>query len=162
MSSTDQQVAYTALKSHFESMATLDWKSVESLEDLTPAIELYYTLVGLQQYDEAQRLFFDRLNLPTLYRFAAHRQRITWLERLFPQSVENLPADASDINLASSLNALAQSYQFSGQPGRSVPVFRRSTVIDDRWQNKKGLSIGLGNLGNALRETGDFRETIGY
>ncbi len=45
---------YETLSTHFESLPKIDdWQQVERLEDLTPAIELYNTLVGLRRYDEA-------------------------------------------------------------------------------------------------------------
>jgi Domain of unknown function (DUF4062) len=45
-SSTDQRAVYAALEAHFEPLATPDWEKVEALEDLTPAIERYHTLLG--------------------------------------------------------------------------------------------------------------------
>ena len=64
----DKQNIYQTLSLHFESLPMIeDWQQVESLEDLTPAIELYSTLVGLGRYDEAAVLFIECLGeaLPT-------------------------------------------------------------------------------------------------
>ncbi len=88
----DQQAVYAALDAHFEPMATPEWQEVESLADLTPAIERYNTLVGLGRYDDAFDLFRDRLEDATHYRLAAHRERIALLERLFPDGTRKLPA----------------------------------------------------------------------
>ena len=55
-----QQGVYTGLHDHFESLPKIDdWRKVESLEDLTPAIELYNTLIGLGRYDDACVVFRD-------------------------------------------------------------------------------------------------------
>ena len=83
-----QRAIYTALAAHFEPMATPEWEQVESLADLAPAIERYHMLVGLGRYDDAFTLFRDRLYHATFYRLAAHRERIAWLERLFPDGTE--------------------------------------------------------------------------
>ena len=145
-SSKDQQAVYTALEAHFEPMATPDWQNVELLEDLTPAIERYHTLVGLGRYDDAFGLFCDRLSDATLYRLAAHRERIGWLERLFPGGVEGLPALTEKSAQAYTLNTLATSYHFSGQPGRSVPLFGRHNEIRQQQENKRNQLVGLSNL----------------
>jgi tetratricopeptide (TPR) repeat protein len=156
-----QQAVYSALEAHFEPMATPNWDDVKALEDLTPAIERYHTLVGMGRYDDASDLFYDRLNRATFYRLAAHRERIEWLERLFPEGVEGLLALTDDVTQAYTLNTLALSYQLSGQPGRSVPLLRRHNKIREQQDNKSNQQIGLSNLGIVLREIGALRETAG-
>jgi hypothetical protein len=88
-------------------MATPEWPNVETLTDLTPAIECYYTLVGLGRYDDAFVLFRDRLDRATLYRLAAYRGRIVWLEALFPLGTDGLPALKGERKQSTALNALA-------------------------------------------------------
>jgi tetratricopeptide (TPR) repeat protein len=153
-----QRAIYAALAAHFEPMATPEWEKVESLADLAPAIERYHTLVGLGRYDEAFTLFRDRLDEATLYRLAAHRERIAWLERLFPDGPAGSPALTSERDQSYTLNALAQSYQISGQPGRAVPLFRRADQIYERRADDNHRQIVLSNLGDALFEIGAFRE----
>jgi predicted HTH transcriptional regulator len=156
-SSTDQRAIYAALEAHFEPMATPDWTKVESLEDLTPAIERYHTLVGLGRFEDAFLVFLDRLNDATLHRLAAHRERIAWLERLFPEGIEGLPALTDERDESFILNALAHSYQQSGQPGRSVPLVRRGIEIACRSGDKRNELVGRTNLGEGLREVGALR-----
>jgi tetratricopeptide (TPR) repeat protein len=157
----DQHAVYAALEAHFEPMATPDWLNAERFADLTPAIERYHTLVGLGRYDDAVVLFRDRLENASLYRFAAHRERIAWLERLFPGGMEGLPALTDGRDQSRALNALAQSYQLSGQPGRSVPLFRRAERIDERLGGANNQGVNLENLSYALREIGALREADG-
>jgi tetratricopeptide (TPR) repeat protein len=159
-SSKDQEAVYTALEAHFEPMATPEWSSVESLEDLTPAIERYHTLVGLGRYDDALRLFRDRLSRATLYRLAAHRERIAWLERLFPGGLEGLPA-LTDEDQVYMLNTLAASYTFSGQPGRAMPLLRRLNETLRKRQDKSIQASLLENIAITLRETGVLRDAAG-
>jgi tetratricopeptide (TPR) repeat protein len=157
----DKLAVYTALEAHFEPMATPDYENVESLADLTPAIECYHTLVGLGRYDDAYVLFRDKLKDATLYRLAAHRERIEWLERLFPKGVEELPALTNEGQQAVTLSELALSYQLSGQPGRTVPLFRRHNEMREQQGDKRNQQIGLSNLGAVLRKIGALWEAAG-
>jgi hypothetical protein len=102
----DQRAVYAALEAHFEPMATPEFEKIETLADLAPAIERFHTLVGLERYDDAFVLFRDRLHNATLYRLAAHRERIAWLERLFARGVSELPSLAGDRDREFALNAL--------------------------------------------------------
>jgi len=154
----DQQEVYSALDAHFEPMATPDWLEVESLADLTPAIERYNTLVGLGRHDDALALFRDRLERATLCRLAAHRERVALLERLFPGGTTELPALTRERDQCHALNSLAWSYQVSGQPGRAGPLYRRADDIDQRNKDDEGREVGLSNLSQALREGGALRE----
>jgi tetratricopeptide (TPR) repeat protein len=142
-------------------MATPEWEKVEALADLAPAIERYHTLAGLGRFDDAFLLFRDRLEQATLYRLAAYRERIAWLERLFPDGVANLPALTSQRDQSYALNTLAMSYEFSGQPSRSMPLYRRGQEIDERAGDVRNRRTDLLNLGDTLREIGALREATG-
>jgi tetratricopeptide (TPR) repeat protein len=151
---------YTSLHAHFEAVPMIDdHLKVNSLEDLTPAIELYNTLIGLGRYDDACDLFYERLNKATLYRLSASRQRVELLELLFPDGLEQLPRLNSQNDQAFTLNALAQGYQLSGQPGRAAALFRRHNTIYSEMKDDDSLSVGLGNLSYTLRLSGALRES---
>jgi len=157
----DQHAVYAALEAHFEPMATPEWERIESLADLTPAIERYHTLVGLERYDGAFGLFRDRLDYATYYRLAAHRERIAWLERLFPSGPLDLPALATERDQSYALTTLAHSYRSCGQPSRAAPIYRRADTIDARRHDDRNRQVNLNNLGITLREMGALHETGG-
>src|SRR5205823_1583800 len=114
---------YGALHEHFEALPAIkDWEQVNSLEDLTPAIELYNTLIGLGRYDDAGVVFRDRLEYATLYRLSASRQHAELLELLFPDGLDQLPRLNTTSDQAVTLNSLAAAYHFNGQPGRAAPL----------------------------------------
>src|SRR6266567_852501 len=71
----DKQGIYKTLSTHFESLPEIDEEEVNSLEDLTIAIELYNTLICLERYHDAYELFCERLEDATLYTLGAQRQR---------------------------------------------------------------------------------------
>jgi tetratricopeptide (TPR) repeat protein len=136
-----------------------NYLEVESLEDLTPAIEMYNTLIGMGHYDAAGRFFYESLEDATLYRLSASRQRVEILEMLFPDGLDQLPRLSSQDYQAFTLNALALAYKISGQPGRAVALYRRSNTIDSEMGDDTGVSRGLCNLSSTLRATGGLRES---
>jgi tetratricopeptide (TPR) repeat protein len=151
---------YTSLHAHFEAVPKIDdYLKVNSLEDLTPAIELYNTLIGLGRYYDAAVVFRDRLSAATLYRLSASRQRVELLEMLFPDGLEQLPRLNRQDAQSYTLNALAQGYQLSGQPGRAAALFRRANTIYSEMKNDGNLSVGLGNLSDTLRLSGALCES---
>ena len=135
---------YGALHSYFDAVPRPPaWKKVESLEDLTPGIELFHTLIGLERYEDAYVVFQDHLSDATLYRLSASRQRAELLERLFPDGVETLPRLASARRQSYTLNELAQAYQYSGEPGRAEPLLRRAIEIDEREKDGENVAVDL-------------------
>ena len=151
---------YTSLHSHFEAVPKIDdWHEVSSLEDLTPAIELYNTLIGLRRYDDAFVVFRDRLSGATLYRLSASRQQVELLEMLFPDGLGQLPRLSSQSKQTYTLIVLALGYQFSGQPGRATSLFRRAITIVSEMKDDDNLSVDLRNLSDALRLSGALCES---
>ena len=153
----DQRAVLSALEAHFEPMETPDSDEVDSLADLGPAIERYNTLVGLGRFDTAYELFSHRLDGATLYRLAAHRERIEWLERLFPDGTDQLPAIGTQRGRSWVLNALALSYQFSGNLKIAAALFRRCAKIDEDADDVVNLGTDLQNLGICLVSVGELR-----
>ena len=154
-----RQGLYAGLRGYFESLPVIDdWQQVESLEDLTPAIELYNTLIGLGRYDDAFVVFRDRIDDATLWRLSASRQRGELLKALFPDGQEQLPRLSLPKDQGYTLNALAQAYQLSGQPGRAGPLFRRANKVYSEMKRYDFLSVSLRNLSNALRRSGGLQE----
>jgi tetratricopeptide (TPR) repeat protein len=151
---------YRSLHAHFEAVPMIDdFRKVDSFEDLTPAIELYNTLIGLGRYDDAYLIYRDRLSKATHFRLSASRQQIELLELLFPDGLEQLPRLNSQAQQAFALNALAQGYQLSGQPRRGAALFRRGNTIQSERKDEGNLSTGLRNLSYALRYSGALCES---
>ena len=155
-----RQGIYRALSTHFESLPMIDrdrWREVNSLEELTAAIELYNTLIGLGRYDEAYTLFTERLSDATLYRLSAYRQRAELLELLFPDGLDQLPRLSRSVAQGYVLNTLALS--IGDQPGRAVALHRRHNDIREKEGEQKSTNAGLNNLSNVLRFSGALRES---
>lgn len=154
-----QKGIYADLRNYFDAVPRPpDYLEVESIEDLTPAIELYQSLIGLERYQDACDLFYAHLDNATLYRLSASRQRAELLEHLFPDGVENLPRLQQARDQGYTLNTLAAAYHFCGEPGRAVPLVRRAVKIDEQEYDATNAAIGLTNLSDALRSSGALRE----
>ncbi|MCA9910132.1 MAG: hypothetical protein KC519_15850, partial [Anaerolineae bacterium] len=110
------------------------------------------------RYDDAEILFYDRINYATLYRLSAARQRIEMLERLFPDGLDQLPRLSKPDMQAFTLSALGTAYVSGGQPERAAPQFARANDIYATMTRSDYLSIGLGNLSNALRLSSELYE----
>jgi tetratricopeptide (TPR) repeat protein len=146
---------YGSLRSHFEAMPMVeDYLQVESVEDLTPAIELYNTLIGLGHYDEACTIFHDRLEKATLWRLSASRLRVELLERLFPDGLDALPPLSTARDQSYTLNALGTGYVGGGQPGAALKPFELAEQIDRREDDQANLAVDLFNMSEALRLSG--------
>jgi len=153
-----QRGIYRALHRYFDAAPKPPaWESVASIEDLTPGIELFHTLIELGRYEEAFVVFQDHLADAMYWRLTANRQRAELLERLFPDGVETLPRLARAQNQSYTLSALAMSYEVSGEPGRAEPLYRRAIEIDEREKNRGGVAVDLGNLSDVLRSSGHLR-----
>lgn len=157
-STRDQRAVLTALDAYFEPMSMPDDDDVESVSDLTPAIERFHSLTGLARYDDAFGLFRHRLDQPTLLRLALHRDRIAWLERLIGDS--DRPRLSSPLDQASFLNSLAHSYSLTGRPQRAIELYRRSLEIDREGENFRAQRGLLANLAEEEIDTGDLYQSF--
>ncbi len=129
-----------------------DWKKVTVLEDLTAFIELYNTLICLEQYEDAGKLFIARLERPLYRRLSANRQRAELMERLFPDGL--FPRLEGVGKKAFFLAALALAYSADGQPGRAVPLYVRELTLLKIENKPINISIALYKASDALRQVG--------
>jgi Domain of unknown function (DUF4062) len=158
LSEQARRYVYATLHAYLASLPMIkQWQQVNSIDDLTPAIELYNTLIGLGRYEEAFTVFQDYLEEATLYRLSTSRQRTELLELLFPDGLEQLPRLGAASNQAWALNALALSYDLSGQPKRAARLYDLHNTIQERADDQYNLCIGLCNLAYTLNRSGALR-----
>jgi len=145
---------YGDLHTYFDAVPKPSESEVESLEDLTPAIELFNALIGLERCEEASIVFREHIEKATHYRLSASRQQAALLERL----LEALPRSISMRSQGYILNALARAYIISGEPARAAPLIQSSKQIFDLEEDVANAAVGLCNLSDSLRLTGHLRE----
>jgi tetratricopeptide (TPR) repeat protein len=149
---------FTSLQSHFDSVPKIDEDDVSSLEDLTPTIELYNTLIGLGRYDDAYVVFQDRLAEVLLYKLSANRQAAELLEMFFPDGVGQLPRLHDVIAQKQVLGNLAITYRMSGWPKKAIPLYYQSNNLFKEMR-KADSGLTLGNLAGALFVSGKLCES---
>jgi tetratricopeptide (TPR) repeat protein len=147
----DKAGIHTRFRDYFA--AVPEPEQVESLDDLAPTIELYHHTVRARRYDEAVRLYRDRLADPLYFRFGAYQLCIELLRALFPSGEPfilsgeaALPRLSEEAAQAWTLNELAKPYSLSGQPVWAVPLFEAHNALCEKAGHKKNLAVGLGNL----------------
>jgi hypothetical protein len=154
-----RQGIYQTLNRHFESISQIDEQEVKSLEDLTSAIELYNTLVGLGRYDDAANLYRNHLNAALRYLLAASRQSAELLEMLFPDGLGQLPRLSVPSLQAFILNALAVSVSDGGHPGQAAALYRFAIDVREKMGDQINMCVHLIYLSSALRFSGALRES---
>jgi tetratricopeptide (TPR) repeat protein len=121
-------------------------EKIESVDDLAPVIELYYHTVRAGKYDDAGKLYRDRLSTRLFYIFGAYQTEIKLLRELFPDG-ENNPSRLKDkAAQAWMLNALANSYALSGQSKRAISLYLRDIKILGKLGHKDVIPIPLDNI----------------
>lgn len=154
LNATDRQQTYSQLEQYFAAMPTIPDRDCNSLDALTPTLELFHALIGQNRFDDAHRLFFDRLATPMLRWLDAHRLRVQLLESLFPQGTKQLPPLSGRRDQAQAANALSLAYRLSGRPGAAAVLSRQdvSLLHEDPAEGHRELGPGRGTpLGRALR-----------
>jgi tetratricopeptide (TPR) repeat protein len=143
----DKKGVHSRLRDYFAAVPALEKDKVRSLEDLAPVIELYHHTVGAGRFDEACSLLRDRLVPdPLHFRFGAYQAMIQLKRALFPDGEDLPPRLKKKSDQGWTLNALANSYSFSGQPRNAVRAFEGAVGLAGKLGNKKNVAIGLGNL----------------
>jgi tetratricopeptide (TPR) repeat protein len=156
LAAPDRAAAHVCLRDYFAAVPKPD--KVTCLEDLIPVIELYHHTVRSGQLDEAGTLFRDRLHSTGYYQLGAYQLCIDLLGALFPDGEDHPPRLKDKKHQSWTLTALANSYSLSGQPRHTVPLFERSTAIDEKLGDKLNITIGLGNLSNNQLAIGALRD----
>ncbi|HXF38114.1 MAG TPA: DUF4062 domain-containing protein [Blastocatellia bacterium] len=153
---------YTSLHAHFEALPKIEvFRKVSSLEDLTPAIEQYNTLIGLDRYDDAMQLFYDRISKVTLWRLSASRQRVELLEMLFPDGLDQPTRLRRPSWQLYALGALAAGYFLGGQlRNAAVLLYRQHKVIQEKKSGEEYVGTDLRNLSQVLRPSGALYESL--
>ena len=151
---SDKNTAHERAIEYFQAVPKTE--KVISLEDLTPVIELYHHLTGSGKFDEACDLCFDRLNKPLYYQLANYSLFIELLEALFPDGEGRPPRLTQEGDQVWTLNALANAYSLSGQPGKAVPLFLLQIKLREKAGLHKNISIGLGNVADDQLKIGQL------
>lgn len=145
------------LHAYFSAIPTPSWQLITSVEELTPAIELFYTLTNLERFEEAYSVFLENIESALLKRLSAGRLLIQLLELLLPNGPNTFPPLETKSKQSAVVNSLALGHDITGEPGKAAFFFERAVKIDQNDRRDRDLSIHLCNLALALWPTGKLR-----
>lgn len=154
---------YSELRGYFEGIARPgNWKTIGVLDDLTPTIELFNTLIGLEKTEEACDLFFEHIDLPTDYRLSASRVRIELLTPLVGSSISGSPRIEEPSQLLRTLNALGRSHVGVGELQSGLSYLESGITLSEQSPLLSGPDGEcLYDLSHALRIAGCLRASEG-
>lgn len=146
---SDRTIAHTHLRDYF---AAVDIPAKpQTIEDLAPIIELYYHTVQAGLLDDAMDMYYHRLSRPAYFQFGSYQLQIELLGALFQNGQDRLPALKTENAQGWTLNSLANSYSFSGQPRHAVSIYQNAILLAEKTGNKKNFAIGLGAMAKAAQ-----------
>lgn len=155
---TDKADVHARLRDSFAKLPSLEEDKIDSVDDLAPVIELYHHTLRAGQYDEALKLYIDRLTRHLYYRFGAFETCIELLKGLFPDGEDRPPRLKSERDQSWTLNALANCYSLSGQSRRAIPLFLNGLATDEKAVDKRNVAIDLGNVALDHLRLGNFQD----
>ncbi len=142
------------LRTHLDAIPTKKWREVESLDDLTYAIELYDKLITLGRYDDAEVVFRDRVDDAMFRRLGTARILVSLLERLFPDGTDRRPRLQSIRAQSYTLCSLALAYDLSGLSGKAADLYERAAELECPGDDKCSW---LGSIPWTHRKAGKLR-----
>lgn len=149
-----RELVYEKLHEHLAASPAVADVRASSVDQLAPAVELYYTLIALGRHTEAYGFFNSTIYNVLLVRMNRFRIVAQMLESLFPDGIANAPRLSNKKDIHSARWALAYAYHYAGQPGRAMEVWRSlaDSVAGDR-------SRALHNYADSLLSLGRLRES---
>jgi hypothetical protein len=133
-----RQRVYAGLQNHFAAFPGVsDWHQINSLEDLTPAIELYHVLANQGLLEEALYLYQQRLFGPLQYKLSLTNKQIEFIKILFTDGIQSEPKLLRQPFAPHALRYLAESYHRGGQPKLAIHFYSRCISYDEAWDKAK-------------------------
>jgi tetratricopeptide (TPR) repeat protein len=155
---SDKAGVHTHLRDYFSKAPAPEKAKVESLDELTPVVELYHHTVRAGLYDEAWDLFYERLRFVLHFRFGAYRTCIELLRGLFPDGETLPPRLKREDAQSSAQNLLAIAYSFSGQSRQAVALFLSLIAIGKKTGDNLSVASALSNVAYVQLNLGRLRE----
>jgi tetratricopeptide (TPR) repeat protein len=140
-----RHAVWEKLRSHLNTIRPTASEKIESLDDLAYAIEHFDKLVSLARYEEAFGVFRHHLDDATSHRLSAAQVRLSLLERLFPNGIDNPPRLEKIRAQSWVLDTLASAFNVAGRPAKAAELFARAVEMDRHPKDWENLAVGLCN-----------------
>lgn len=143
LTSPVRTTVHASLRDYFAAVAIPD--QPRTINDLMPVIELYHHLVQGGQLDEAQDIFYSRLEIIVSH-FGAYQTAIELLSVIFLDGWDQPPSLMMETAQAWVLNELANCYSMIGQPQRAIRLYEQKNEIHNVLGDTRNLSVGMWNI----------------
>ncbi|MDB6124001.1 MAG: hypothetical protein JWQ71_2994 [Pedosphaera sp.] len=148
---------YSKLRTFFAAVPKTEYDMIDSLEDMTPAIELYNALLRMNRFAEAASVFFDHLDGATDVRLNASRQCIEMLTPLITQATVRQLQSIHPTELFELYNALGRACLYAGELDLGVKHLESALSLEEQSPLLAGPNIFcLSDLSNAKRHSGNL------
>jgi tetratricopeptide (TPR) repeat protein len=153
---TDKAGVHARLRDYFARFPAPE--EAESLDELARVIELYHHTLRVGLYDEALRLYRDRLNKLLYFRIGAHRLCVDLLRGLFPDGEDQPPRLTDKDARPWTQNELAHAYSRAGQPTQAIALYALQNAAREHANSRLNLAVGLASMASALASLGQLRD----
>jgi len=143
------------LRLYFAKLANGLPKEVNSLSDLTPAIERYYHTVKVGYFDHACDILCNDLINFLYYKFSAYHIMIELLSMLFPDGECQRAGVCKENNEWWSRNYLALCYECTGQTQKALDQWKLQLASND-WGCQENYCKTLNGLARAYFQNGQL------
>lgn len=150
----DKEDVHSQLRDYFASVPEPD--KIESIDDLQPVIELYHHTVRAGRYEEAWKLYEERLFGKLFYHFGTYLISIQLLLALLNN--EDLPKLEKNQDKASLLNILGLNYSNSGQSRLAIEPFKLAIKVYNNCNENMHVAIILENASDDFMKLGRFMD----
>jgi len=147
---------YLSLQDHFSAIPFVGENKIHTLEDVSPIIELYCSLVNLGRLTDAVVLFEVRLFDILFFQLSSVRHMIELLEMLL--STDSTLSSVTDDLKAFTYRALGQGYHREGSIGSSIKFYQKAIDIYQQLRKNSSINLTKRNLSDALRLSGALYE----
>jgi len=155
----DKAAAHTTLKNYFATIPILD--KIQTLDDLLHTIELFHHTIRSGAYEDAFKIYTDRLHEPLFFQFGAYDISISIIQTFFSDSENNPPHLEGESDQAWILTALAIAYTKIGQIRKAVGFYERAYATGKKLGDKSNLSCDFSNLADAQFLLGELKQAEG-
>ena len=152
----DKVAAHTVLKDYFAAVPEPD--KIQTLDDLQPTIELFHHTIRSGGYEDAFKIYRDRLTVPLYFQLGAYDVDISLKVAFFPDGEDNPPCLKDESQQAWLLNSLAIAYDNTGQSRKVVELFKRALSLAEKLGQKNNLARGLSNLTSSQILLGELKK----
>jgi nucleoside phosphorylase/tetratricopeptide (TPR) repeat protein len=152
----DKTAAHKTLKDYFDTIPEPD--KIETLDDLLPTIELFHHTIRSGGYEDAYRVYKDRLTNALYFQLGAYDTDISLKQAFFPDGEDKPPHLEAESDQAWLMNDLAVAYGTTGQERKAAALVERSNAIDEQRGAKGGVASGLGNMAQSQLLLGDLKQ----